>query len=248
MNTSHPFLPDPYSLEYVTSLFDEMSATYEFVNEIASFGFTQRWRRQCIEPLCLQPEAIVYDFMTGMGESWPFLAELMGPANQLIAIDLSPQMYRHATARLKKFSRHNIKLIQGNALCNHFAANSADCVVSLFGLKTFSVEQQALLAQEVKRILKPGGQFAFIEVSVPPNEALRMLYMFYLKYIIPRLGQVFLGNPQNYRMLGVYTEAFDTCQTMLSFLTEAGLETQYHEYFFGCATGVSGVKPTTLLE
>ena len=37
---------------------------------------------------------------------------------------------------------------------------------------------------------------------------LRWPYLFYIKHVIPWVGRAFLGNPQNYRMLGVYTEEF----------------------------------------
>jgi demethylmenaquinone methyltransferase/2-methoxy-6-polyprenyl-1,4-benzoquinol methylase len=38
--------------------------------------------------------------------------------------------------------------------------------------------------------------------------------MFYLKHIIPGIGRLLLGNPENYRMLGVYTEKFGNCGTI----------------------------------
>jgi demethylmenaquinone methyltransferase/2-methoxy-6-polyprenyl-1,4-benzoquinol methylase len=67
--------------------------------------------------------------------------------------------------------------------------------------------------------------------------------MLYLKHIIPIIGWVLLGNPENYRMLGVYTEQFGDCRSMRNALVRNGLRTTYHEYFFGCASGVSGIKP-----
>ncbi len=66
--------------------------------------------------------------------------------------------------------------------------------------------------------------------------------MFYLKEIIPLLGRLLLGNPENYRMLGLYTEKFRDCRTMRDLLARHGLRTTYHDYFFGCASGVSGVR------
>jgi demethylmenaquinone methyltransferase/2-methoxy-6-polyprenyl-1,4-benzoquinol methylase len=52
-----------------------------------------------------------------------------------------------------------------------------------------------------------------------------------------------LGNPDCYRMLGVYTEAFDNTSHFASCLREAGLEVILVSHFFGCATGVRGFKP-----
>jgi demethylmenaquinone methyltransferase/2-methoxy-6-polyprenyl-1,4-benzoquinol methylase len=67
--------------------------------------------------------------------------------------------------------------------------------------------------------------------------------MFYLKWLIPLVGRLLLGNPDSYRMLGVYTQAFDNAMHFAACLREAGLEVAPVSYFFGCATGVRGIKP-----
>lgn len=120
----------------------------------------------------------------------------------------------------------------------------ADVVVSSFGLKTFDREQQRQISHTVARLLKPGGTYSFVEISVPPFRPLRGLFMFYLKWVIPLIGRALLGNPDCYRMLGVYTEAFGNATHFVGCLREAGLEAVPVSYFFGCATGVRGVKPT----
>jgi demethylmenaquinone methyltransferase/2-methoxy-6-polyprenyl-1,4-benzoquinol methylase len=67
--------------------------------------------------------------------------------------------------------------------------------------------------------------------------------MFYLKWLIPLVGRLLLGNPESYRMLGVYTQAFDNATHFACCLREAGLAVVPVSYFFGCATGVRGIKP-----
>lgn len=62
--------------------------------------------------------------------------------------------------------------------------------------------------------------------------------MFYLNSVIPWICRVFLGNPANYRMLGVYTQAFQNCDYFASCL-EQGMQVEKVTYFFGCATGVA---------
>ena len=67
--------------------------------------------------------------------------------------------------------------------------------------------------------------------------------MFYLNHVIPMIGRLALGNPDNYRILGVYTSAFEDCKATADCFTAAKLRVQYHSYFFGCATGITGLKP-----
>lgn len=97
-------------------------------------------------------------------------------------------------------------------------------------------------------VLRLGGVFSFVEISVPPARLLRLLYLFYLNRIIPWIGRLFLGNPANYRMLGVYTQAFGDCRHFAECLRHHGLEVSQVSYFFGCASGVRGSKPHTSLS
>ena len=78
---------------------------------------------------------------------------------------------------------------------------------------------------------------------MPPFRPLRAVYMFYLKRVIPLIGRALLGNPDCYRMLGVYTEAFENVNHFVDCLRAAGLNAKPVSCFFGCATGARGVKP-----
>lgn len=235
-------MPDIYDPLYVQQLFDEMAASYEQVNYITSFGFSWRWRVQCVGQCGLKPGMVVYDLMTGMGECWPILLKQLAPEGHLKAVEFSRGMLAGAIRRKERYGSFNISLFHQNVLENELPDASADSLIVAFGLKTLSLEQQQKLAAEIKRLLKPGGTFSLIEVSVPQNKLLGLVYMFYLKQLIPLIGRIFLGNPENYRMLGLYTERFSNCRKSLEIFRETGLEVRYHDYFWGCATGISGYK------
>lgn len=232
-----------YDTAYVEKLFDEMAGTYELVNYLSSFGFSLRWRRQFVDKARVRAGMVVCDLMCGMGECWGGIAPSLGPNDHVLALDLSQGMLRGAHKRRPKFPQLDIQIRKENALANSLADASVDCVICGFGIKTFSDEQKALLAAQIKRILKPQGTFSLVEVSVPTGWWLKDLYMFYLKQLIPLVGSLLLGNPENYRMLGLYTEKFGNCRGMAEALTHQGLSVTYHQYFYGCATGVSGQKP-----
>lgn len=233
---------DIYDTGFVQKLFDEMAGTYDTVNYLSSFGFSKRWRHQFVRQVALKPGMVLCDLMCGMGECWEAIGPDLTPNDQIVALDFSAGMLRGATQRKAQLGHLNITLHQQDALANTLADNFADCVICSFGIKTLSHAQKELLAGQIKRILKPQGTFSLVEVSVPNGWWLRGLYMFYLKRIIPLVGRLLLGNPDNYRMLGLYTERFEDCQVMADILARHGLQVTYHRYFFGCASGVSGVK------
>lgn len=241
INPNQPTRParDIYNPVFVRDLFDEMSGTYGTVNLLSSFGFSAHWRKRCADEIRFAPNQTIMDLMSGMGEMWPSIIARSDNSRQLQAIEFSSQMCKHARG---KYSNLDIRLLEMDVLENQVPDASVDVITSGFGLKTFSDDQKDLLAKQIARILKPGGQISLIEISVPDFAPLRLLYMFYLKFVIPLIGQLFLGNPDNYRMLGVYTEAFQDCTKMTECLNAAGLAVCQKQYFFGCATGIVGGK------
>lgn len=236
-----------YNPKFVSDLFDSMSSTYGLTNYISSFGFTERWRRHCIRKIEIEVHVkplVFYDLMSGMGELWPSIRKSGISLKKINAVDISPKMNRIAKQNLSKVNQQ-VNVLQQDILNNNIESNSADCIVSSFGLKTFSNEQLAQLSKEIVRILKPGGSFSFVEISVPTNPFLKWPYLFYLKMLIPIVGFLFQGNSSDYKMLGIYTTAFGNCELFHDLLVKAGLTSSFQKLFFGCASIAWGTKSSS---
>mgnify|MGYP001285225663 CR=1 FL=1 len=231
-----------YNPEYVKGLFDRMSSSYERMNFITSFGFSIRWRRQFLESFKqTNHKAEIIDLLTGMGETWNATKNKL-PNSNLTVLDFSEGMLKYAQLKNEFEFNNEITVLQQDILNNQLPSNHYDFVTCAFGLKTFNAEQLQILALETKRILKKGGQFSFVEVSKPRNKILKTLYGFYLGQIIPILGRLLLGNPEEYKMLWQYTSKFDNVKTTTEIFTKTGLTTNFNSYFYGCATGFYGTK------
>tara|TARA_R110002049_G_scaffold279278_8_gene458241 strand:- start:184 stop:897 length:714 start_codon:yes stop_codon:yes gene_type:complete len=231
-----------YDPKFVESLFDNMSGSYSKMNYITSFGFSERWRRQCVEEIEIEQGKTVVDLMTGMGECWKHILNKSDKNSKLIGLDFSTEMTNRAERNRLKFKNHSVQILKENVFDNTIKNGVADYVISGFGLKTFNDKQLGELANEISRILKPNGKFSLIDVSVPKNVILKTFYMFYLKKIIPILGRIFLGSPETYKMLGVYTEEFRNSKNTHRIFNRSEFEVEYVEYFFGCASGIKGRK------
>jgi len=219
-----------------------MAATYGYVNLISSFGFTARWRQQTVEGLPLSEAMCVVDLMSGMGELWRSLSNRLPVSARVVGVDLSPEMARR-TPRKWGFST---EVLVADVLTWDSPSGFADVIVSSFGLKTFNREQQRRLAEKVAVMLRPGGVFSFVEISVPSFVPLRFVYMFYLNKLIPIIGRILLGDPECYRMLGAYTNDFGDSSYFAGCLRDSGLDAELISRFGGCATGVRGSKPLTI--
>lgn len=236
---------DIHDPAFVADLFDRCATNYRRWSAISSFGFVAIWRKQCVHRLTrgVPPGARAVDLMAGTGELWPYLLNRFPDLAGITAIDISRRMHLDAVARLHGPYAERITHLEANALFTDLPTNHADIVVSTFGLKTFNPEQQAVLARQIARILKPGGQVSLIEASDPTGWVLRPLYRLYLDRVLPVIERVFLNGAQDFSMIGTYTKRFQNAGVMAAALRAEGLDVTLRRHFFGCATSVAGTKP-----
>ncbi|MFI0845117.1 class I SAM-dependent methyltransferase [Mesorhizobium sp. IMUNJ 23232] len=239
---------DIYDAQFVKGVFDRCSGKYIAFSLICSFGFTERWRAQCVGML---PDPITagargYDLMAGTGEVWPHLLKRFPDVGAITAVDISSGMHQRAIERLHAHRAHRIAFIEDDVLASDLPDASADFVVSTFGLKTFNRDQHRRLAALIARCLKPGGVFSMIEASDPKGWWLRPLYLFHLKIVLPTIERVLLRGAQDFAMIGTYSTNFGDASAFAEMLLAEGLEVKYRRLFFGCATAVAGRKPEAL--
>lgn len=234
---------DPsYDPTDVAALFDRCAGNYRWWSNVSSFGFVNRWRRAAVRQLPAMHPKVVVDLMAGTGEIWPHVLARF-PDAEITAIDISHQMHVHALEVLHSDRADKITHLEANALTTPLPDGMADVVVSTFGLKTFNGEQHVILAQQVARLLRPGGAFSLIEASDPKGWLLRPFFRFYMDRVVPLVENLFLNGAEDFSMVGPYSKRFGNCEGFAQAMRDVGLEVTYHRHFFGCATSVSGRKP-----
>ena len=234
---------DIYDPAYVKDVFDRCSDRYITFSYVCSMGFTERWRRECVDLLELPDTAQTgLDLMAGTGEVWPHLFAANPKLSGITAVDISEGMHRRAMDRLHSMRDETITFIQDDVLNSELEDASADFVISTFGLKTFNTDQHRKLAALTARVLRPGGRFAFIEASDPKGWILRPLYLFHLKVLLLLIERVLLRGAQDFSMIGIYSTNFGDASEFGQMLEKQGLRVQFRRHFFGTATSVSGVR------
>jgi|GEM_PF-2849141 len=86
-----------YEDEFVEHLFNRMARTYGITNYISSFGFAEKWRRQCIRQIDWNNGLKEgYDLMSGMGECWSLIMDASEGKVKITGVDISSAMNNKA--------------------------------------------------------------------------------------------------------------------------------------------------------
>jgi SAM-dependent methyltransferase len=99
----------------------------------------------------------VLDLGTGTGALLERAAPMVAPSGRVTGVDISPDMLAVAKQRLDASGLTNVDLREGRA--EQIPAGSAAFDVILAGLSMMYVIDRAAAAQEIARVLRPGGRF-----------------------------------------------------------------------------------------
>lgn len=229
-----------YRSDFVKDLFNRISPSYNTINFVFSLGLSNLIRKQVIRKYfdVSDKHLQIADLLSGCGEALSSIQEVF-PNSDILALDFSEEMNR--ISKLKNWN-NKIKIVNEDVLQNHLPGNHFDVVICMFGLKHFDEYQTKCLANEVLRILKKGGRFVFLEISIPYNKIMRVFFSLYLKSILPLSAKIFSDKQKDYKMLYTYLDYFKNCKKASKLFNEIGLNSSYNSHFLGTATSIYGLK------
>lgn len=124
----------------------------------------------------------VLEIGSGPGYNFP----LYGAISKLYALEPSPELSALA-AKHRGATSFPIEFIQSGAEHIPLPDQSVDTVVSTWTL--CSVTSPDLVLHEIRRVLRPGGTFLFVEHGASPNTFLHIL-----QSVLTRITKYFTGN------------------------------------------------------
>jgi demethylmenaquinone methyltransferase / 2-methoxy-6-polyprenyl-1,4-benzoquinol methylase len=192
----------------VRGMFDAIAPRYDLVNRIMTFRLDVRWRRLAVGSLALRRGSRVLDLACGTGD---LCRELDAAGLTPFGVDLSFGMLAAA--------RTNAPLVQGDALRLPVRDGAVDGVTCGFALR--NLVDLAPFFAELRRVLRPGGRIALLEVAEPANPVLRWGHGIYFGKVVPKIGGL-LSDASAYRYLPRSVAYLPDPDDMRAMIADAG--------------------------
>jgi demethylmenaquinone methyltransferase/2-methoxy-6-polyprenyl-1,4-benzoquinol methylase len=194
----------------VRTMFDRIAPVYDVMNRVMTAGLDVRWRRLAAAAAVRKGDRVL-DAACGTGDL--AIADLKAGAGKVTGLDFSAKMLERARAKST-----TIEWLQGDMLALPFADETFDAATVGFGVR--NVDDLALGLSELRRVLRPGGRLAILEIT-QPRGALRPFYSLWFDRVVPVLGKVLPGGDA-YTYLPASVKRFPTAERLADMLREAG--------------------------
>jgi demethylmenaquinone methyltransferase/2-methoxy-6-polyprenyl-1,4-benzoquinol methylase len=193
----------------VRSMFDRIAPVYDVMNRVMTAGLDVRWRRLAAQAV-VQPGDRVLDAACGTGDL--AIADVKAGAGQVTGLDFSEKMLERARRKAP------LEWVHGDMLALPFAEATFDAATVGFGVR--NVADLELALRELRRVLRPGGRLAILEIT-QPRGVLRPFFSLWFDRVVPLLGKVLPGGSA-YTYLPASVRRFPPAEGLVELLQSAG--------------------------
>jgi len=204
----------------VRGVFDSVAGKYDLMNDLMSLGLHRAWKRFTVEMSGVHRGARVLDVAGGTADITRLFAERVGPDGGVVLTDVNAAMLGAGRDRLLNEGRL-VPAVQCSAEALPFPPRSFDCVCVAFGLRNVTRKDVALA--EMRRILRPGGVALILEFS-RVAEPFQAAYDWYSFNVLPRLGELVVGDGASYRYLAESIRMHPDQSALKEMMQQAGFE------------------------
>ncbi len=178
--------------EKVNDLFSQIAPRYDLINDLQSFGLHRAWKRRLVKMANVKAGERALDVCCGTGD---IAFALSRSGAEVTAVDFSEPMLdvaRQRLARSPQSAIRNPQFLHGDAQRLDFPENTFDMVTVGYGLRNLASWETGL--REMHRVVKPGGRLLVLDFGKPDNAAWRVIYLGYLRFLVPVFGRIFCGD------------------------------------------------------
>ena len=167
-------------------MFGAIAPRYDLMNHLLSANQDRRWRRIAAREVADERGGTLLDLCGGTGDQTLELARACRP-DLIVCCDFSHPMLRRALAKFARRPRADrCRVLEADGPRLPLPDGCMDAVFIAFGVRNFEDLDRGL--REVHRVLRSGGRLVVLEFSTPTQPLLAGLYRFYLRWLLPRIG------------------------------------------------------------
>lgn len=174
----------------IRGMFNNVADRYDRLNRLLSLGMDHGWRSRMIDKV---EGDILLDIACGSGD---VLKQADGDFATGCGLDFSGSMLDEANRKLNSPSTN---LCQGDALNLPFADSTVGAATCAFGVRNFADRKTAF--HEIKRVLKPSGNFVILEFFPPSDRWMNKPLRWYMGTVLPLMGRLISGSEDAYEYL-----------------------------------------------
>ena len=212
---------DAQQIAIVKQVFSTITEKYDFSNHLLSLRRDVFWRRFAVRRMRFFRTHRLLDVATGSADL-AIEASRSYPNIQVFGVDFVKEMLDLAREKIDgKMISTRVWVLRGNALHLPFPSNTFDAAGMAFGIRNIPDKFQSL--KEMARVVVPGGQVLFLEMTFPQHPYIGNLYDIYLNRILPLLARAFSPNPLAYYYLGESIINFPSPDKFVLMMKRVGL-------------------------
>jgi demethylmenaquinone methyltransferase/2-methoxy-6-polyprenyl-1,4-benzoquinol methylase len=188
---------------FVRGMFTAIAPRYDLLNHVLSLNIDKRWRERAVDALGWErrPDGRYLDLCAGTLDLAAALARRSGFRGHVIGADFVKPMLERGRGKADRVSPVN-----ADALELPLPDASFDGATVGFGVRNLADIDAGLT--EAARVLRPGARFVILDLTTPPRQPLRGLYLFYFQRLLPAIGRLVSNHTNAYSYLPQSVLAF----------------------------------------
>lgn len=244
-NTTHfgfKTVPESEKIRRVHGVFESVASKYDVMNDFMSLGMHRIWKEAMMDWVAPRSGQRLLDVAGGTGDiGFKFLERTSGESDVTI-LDLTETMLHEGRKRFNNNKwKGNVKWVCGDAMNLPFPDNNFDTYTISFGIRNVTKIEDTL--REAYRVLRIGGRLMILEFGTIPNDFLRLIYDKYSFGLIPRLGELVVGDMDSYSYLVESIRKFPQQEKFSSIIKSTGfMGVKYRNLSLGVVALYSGWK------
>ncbi len=221
---------DPVKIQ---TMFSTIAHRYDLLNKVLSLGIDRYWRKFAVGKLPRGEKASFLDVATGTCDVSLEIIKQHSPGTKVVGVDFSEGMLKLGKEKVKQAGladRIDVRFADVTAL--PFDDNIFDASIISFGIRNVRDIEKGI--SEMGRVVKGGGKLIILEFTTIQNPIFKVPYRFYIKKILPFIGELISGKKGAYKYLPSSMLEFPGPEEFKKIMENTGLQdVHYHKLSLG---------------